>query len=329
MCVYNGEKYLADQLKSLYCQTLQPDEVNIYDDCSTDSTVSIISAFIIKHNLSNWHLKINPCNKGWRLNFYDALADCNGDYIFFCDQDDVWYPNKISTMINIMKDNPKILVLSGLYDTIDSQNKIINDFQMSNTHGNYDYSLNKLDLYDNIINFQNRIGAAMLIRKIIKEQLFFFKRSNLFAHDLWALNISSLMNGCYVVNFPAIRYRIHGGNSSAKLNIIKRNKEERIQHIKDKYNYCNYLYDGVKLIDQSLLSKNEYDNLKQSIRLFKIRLDIIKYSKMHLWFLLFPYIGIFIKYLSIKYFFIELLEAVNLRDKYQLIKSRLKRFKRH
>jgi glycosyltransferase involved in cell wall biosynthesis len=324
MCVYNGEKYLAEQLESIICQTLPPDEVNIYDDCSTDSTFSIISEFIKKHNLSNWHIKINKYNKGWRLNFYDALSECDGDYIFFCDQDDIWYPNKISTMIDAMNNNPEILVLNGLYDIINQKNEIVRNFRLTGITQNVsDYSIHRLDLYDNIINFQNRIGAAMLIRKIIKGQLLFFERNNLFAHDLWAINISSLMGGCYWINFPAIHYRIHDGNSSVKLNIEKRNKEERIKNMESKYNYCNYLYNGVKLIDRSLLIKHEYDNLKRSIKFFKLRVDIIKHSKIYLWFSLFPYFTVFIKYLSIKYFFIELLEALGLRDKYQLVKSKM------
>jgi glycosyltransferase involved in cell wall biosynthesis len=322
MCVYNGEKYLPEQLESIVCQTLQPDEVNIFDDCSTDSTVSVISEFIRKHNLPNWHININRYNKGWRLNFYDALSNCNGDYIFFCDQDDIWYPNKISTMINAMNNNPGILVLSGLYDTVDSKNKIINNFQSANIQTYYDYSVNKLDLYDNIINFQNRIGSAMLIKKIIKNQLLFFGRNGLFAHDLWAVNVSALMGGCYWINSPVIRYRIHDDNASVKLNAVKRDKKERIYNIETKYNYCIYLYHGAALINQSLLIRREYDNLKRSIKFFKTRFDIIKYSKVHLWFSLFQYFDIFIKYLSVKYLFIELLEALDLRDKYHLIKSR-------
>jgi glycosyltransferase involved in cell wall biosynthesis len=323
MCVYNGEKYLVEQLESLLCQTLPPDEVNIYDDCSTDTTVSIISRFIEKNNLSDWHININQYNKGWRLNFYDALLNCRGDYIFFCDQDDIWYPNKISTMIGVMENNPKILALSGLYDTVDSKNEKINNFMRKDTQGRLDYGVNQLHLYDNLINFQNRIGAAMLIRGVLKNQLLLFERNNLFAHDLWALNISSLLDGCYWVNFPVIRYRIHDSNISVKLYTKKRSREERIKQIEDKYDYCIYLYNGAKQIGPSLLNKREYNNLKRGIKLFKTRLDIIKHSRPCPWFSLFQYLDIFIKYLSIKYLFIELLEALDLRDKYQMIKSKI------
>jgi glycosyltransferase involved in cell wall biosynthesis len=327
MCVYNGEKYLVDQLESILHQTLPPDEVSIYDDCSTDSTVLIICDFIKNHKLLNWHININPYNKGWRINFYDALSNCNGDYIFFCDQDDIWYPNKISTMVNIMKNNPKILVLNGIQVMVNPKNETIEDFGLVNTQSHFDYSINKSDLYDNLVGWHHRIGATMLLKKIIKDQLLFFERNNLFAHDRWALSVSALMDGCYWVDFPVIRYRIHDTNATISLNTKekRRKKEERIQSTEGKYNYFIYLYNGMKQINPSLLVKQEYDNLIRIIKLFKIRLSIIKYSKIHLWFFLFPFFDIFKKHLSIKQLFVDLLETLDLRDKYWSLKSKIVR----
>jgi glycosyltransferase involved in cell wall biosynthesis len=322
MCVYNGEKYLVEQLESVICQTLLPDEVTIYDDCSTDSTVYIIDNFIRKHNLLNWHININPYNKGWRINFYDALLNCNGDYIFFCDQDDIWYPNKISTMIDIMDANSKILVLNGIPDVVNAENEVIKNLETINIQSNFDHSIHKSDLYDNLFYWKHRIGSTMAIRKILKKQLLFFDRNNLFAHDLWALNISALMGGCYWVDFPVIRYRIHANNASIKLRAEKKKRKEIIKTLENKYNYLTYLYNGTKAINPSLLLKNEQDNLKRIIALFKIRLSIIRDSKIYRWPLLFLFYDIFKEHLSVKQIFVELLEALNLRDKYQLLKAK-------
>jgi glycosyltransferase involved in cell wall biosynthesis len=323
MCVYNGERYLIEQLESIIGQILQPDEVAVYDDCSTDSSVSIINNFIKKHNLLNWHVTINPHNKGWRMNFYDALSNCNGDYIFFCDQDDIWYPNKIATMIEVMNNNPEILVLNGIPDVINSENEIIKNLETINIQSNFDYSIHKSDLYDNMFYWKHRIGSTMAIRKILKEQLLLFERNNLFAHDIWALNVSALMGGCYWIDFPAIRYRIHDNNSSIKLKAEKKNRRERIKNLEGKYNYLIYLYNGAKAINFSLLIKKEYDNLKRLIVLFKIRLSITRDSKIYLWPFLFLFFDIFRKYLSVKQIFVELLEALDLREKYWLLKSKV------
>ena len=49
MSTYNGERYIREQLESLLSQTLKADEVLILDDCSTDSTCSIIEDFIVSN----------------------------------------------------------------------------------------------------------------------------------------------------------------------------------------------------------------------------------------------------------------------------------------
>ena len=51
LATYNGEKYIIDQLESIINQSLQPDEVIIRDDCSTDATQSIIFDFIERNKL--------------------------------------------------------------------------------------------------------------------------------------------------------------------------------------------------------------------------------------------------------------------------------------
>ena len=49
MTTYNGEKYIKEQLTSLKNQTRVPDEVLIFDDCSTDNTVTIVRNFLIEN----------------------------------------------------------------------------------------------------------------------------------------------------------------------------------------------------------------------------------------------------------------------------------------
>ena len=109
---YNGENYIIEQLESLLNQTLLADEVIIFDDCSTDSTVELIKEFIDKHHLDKqWYLKVNSRNIGYKANFRQGIQEVNGEYIFFCDQDDIWEPKKIERGVNTLKNNPWIEVL--------------------------------------------------------------------------------------------------------------------------------------------------------------------------------------------------------------------------
>ena len=96
IATYNGEKYIKEQLESILSQLETSDEVIVSDDNSTDNTLKIIQSFCDKR------IKIytNKGLKGYSSNFENALAKANGEYILLSDQDDVWLPNKVDTIIN-------------------------------------------------------------------------------------------------------------------------------------------------------------------------------------------------------------------------------------
>lgn len=98
MCTYNGERFIKQQLESIAEQTKLPDEIVVNDDNSADSTVKIIEKVKDEFNLP-LILRVNEKRIGVENNFSLALSQTCGNVIFFCDQDDVWLPEKIRTMI--------------------------------------------------------------------------------------------------------------------------------------------------------------------------------------------------------------------------------------
>lgn len=97
MATYNGEKYLGEQLASIMMQTLQPCELVISDDGSSDSTVDIVKRFAAEARFRV--LVLEPQSRlGYRMNFRRAANHCSGDLIAFADQDDVWRPTKIERL---------------------------------------------------------------------------------------------------------------------------------------------------------------------------------------------------------------------------------------
>ena len=104
MATYNGARYLKEQLDSFVAQTQLPDELIICDDASSDETVKILSAFA-KQAPFNVHLQCNLENLGYAKNFSKALSLCTGDLVFLSDQDDVWFPDKIKTIVNLAEDD--------------------------------------------------------------------------------------------------------------------------------------------------------------------------------------------------------------------------------
>src|SRR5688500_1720476 len=92
---YNGERYIGGQLDSIARQTRVPGELVIFDDASTDATPRIVQDFARRAHFPV-RLYQNPDRLGSTRNFENAIRACNGDVIFLCDQDDVWYPEKIA-----------------------------------------------------------------------------------------------------------------------------------------------------------------------------------------------------------------------------------------
>jgi len=320
MCVYNGERFLVEQLESLRNQTYQPDEVIIYDDCSYDSSIKLLREYISKYNLeSTWRVNVNTSRKGWRLNFYDAIAECNGDYIFFCDQDDIWFTDKISVMIDVMKENPNILVLNGLFETIDSSGSTVNimDWTADNV---YDRKIVKHDLEEISYTWKQRIGCTIVIRKIIKEQLKYFTCNQYFAHDIWAFNIGALLGGYYHINYPVVKYRVHGDNATADNTVKMLNRTERIQKLEGKINHLEYTSGGFKLMDKTIIDKDEYSRFLKAIDFYKFKLSSLKDPGLTNLFGVFSYIKIYHKYFNSKEFIIDILEALKLRDSARSIK---------
>ncbi len=99
---YNGEKYLRDQLNSLINQTYKNLDVYIRDDGSTDKTEEIIDEYCNKNVEGIHFIKVDD---GKRLGYPDCYWELiqvakEAPYYAFCDQDDMWYPEKIESAIS-------------------------------------------------------------------------------------------------------------------------------------------------------------------------------------------------------------------------------------
>lgn len=119
MATYNGERYLGEQLASIAAQTRLPDELVIMDDGSTDQTSAIVEAFARKASFPvRFHR--NDTNLGYTRNFLKAAWQCSGSWIAFCDQDDIWIPEKIERVERHMHD-PSVLLIAHSAELMDER----------------------------------------------------------------------------------------------------------------------------------------------------------------------------------------------------------------
>lgn len=134
IATYNGDRFLREQLDSIYSQTRLPDEVIVCDDHSSDKTVSVLEEYHQKYGLQYY---VNEKSLGCNRNFIKAFELCTGDFVCICDQDDIWLPNKIATLSQKISslDNSIPVAVSSLRYDIDADGNIIGEQNYPETEG--------------------------------------------------------------------------------------------------------------------------------------------------------------------------------------------------
>jgi len=99
-CVYNGEPFLGQQLSSLAGQSFPRIDLILSDDGSTDGSRELLATYGSSWRKGRFEIVQGP-GKGFAENFRSQLVNeaIEGDYFAFCDQDDVWAPDKLSTAV--------------------------------------------------------------------------------------------------------------------------------------------------------------------------------------------------------------------------------------
>lgn len=103
VATYNGVEFIRQQLDSILSQSCQPTEIVICDDQSVDGTHEVIQEYSEKSVNIPIRIFVNRTRKGHARNFIDGIAYCTGDYIAFCDQDDLWLPDKLKVISEIIR----------------------------------------------------------------------------------------------------------------------------------------------------------------------------------------------------------------------------------
>jgi len=216
MATYNGEKYLEDQLRSIYNQTFQDWELIVCDDHSSDRTLDILTA--AAQFDSRIHIFKNEQNLGFLKNFEKILSLCNGEFIACCDQDDIWNPNHLKNLIEQISHNDCIGA-NGLI--VDSNGKstgtTVKDSLSVENLPTDSQSLFKHECFYNLIQ-----GTASLFRANLLTSILPFPEGIKF-HDHWIALNASLQNGCLYHDKIVLDYRNHNQNVTGykKFNLLK------------------------------------------------------------------------------------------------------------
>ncbi len=207
MATYNGADFVAEQIESILEQTYSDFELIISDDCSKDNTVGILNKYAAKDKRIK--VIVNENNLGFKKNFEKLISSCKGDYIAFCDQDDIWTLDHLEVLINEIKDKDLVCGNAELIDRNGNKMNLTTYECLSNFNlpEQNDEVFKKL-LYGNFAQ-----GTAMMITKNIANQIVPIPNCCQY-HDWWAASIASLNNGCAYTNKKVLFYRQHGTNQT-------------------------------------------------------------------------------------------------------------------
>lgn len=282
LCTYNGEKYISEQLDSILNQTFPIGEIVICDDCSTDSTQKILQEYQKKFP-QIFKIFINKSNLGYVKNFEKALALCNGELVFLCDQDDIWNPEKIEKTIKIFEKRNEINVLCHNISLTGINSNNSSDFTY--------WQLENFVPSDNITNLQilKKLlytgnvfpGMSMAIRNsFLKKNLPLKKINNIIIHDYELLLLALNENSLYVENSILGKYRIHKNQKIGYNRFLNRKTEaenmskENLYAIFRRYQFVKTVAEILHLnkniiTDYHIYCKEKYNEYLQSFNFVK------------------------------------------------------------
>lgn len=263
LSTYNGEKYLRQQLDSLFCQTFSDFVLYVRDDGSSDTTIDIL--FEYERKFTNIVVfKDTEKRKGACMSFMWLLEKVEAEYYMFCDQDDVWFPSKIQLTLDVVKSeecrsqNLPILVHTDLVVTNSTLN-IISKSLWENDNTN---PLKITRKYLRLVNYIT--GCTMLFNRKARD-LAIMDTKHILMHDYWiGICVDSSKGIIISLPIPSIYYRQHDHNTIGASD--KKYRFPRLQryfHVPD-FKYSHNLYNMIKikykinLIEYLLLRFNFY-----------------------------------------------------------------------
>lgn len=258
MCTYFGERYLEQQLESLSQQTNPPFELVICDDGSTDATLSLLKEWQSRCPFTT-RLFINKERLGYAANFQKALGECRGDWIAFCDQDDIWHPQKLARIHAICR--PELGII--FHNAQITQNK--GSSLLWDHCGLTRRLLQNRSGLANLLKINFAFGNTMVIRrKAIPPAAFPFFNS----HDRWLAHAVALHHPVHFLEEPLIFYRQHESqiipNRVKKLSFV-----EKLNQIKNSYKAIEddlgFLEELIARTETHSLLTQKVDHLRQRI----------------------------------------------------------------
>lgn len=213
MSTYNGEKFVAEQIKSIQQQTFTQWHLIIRDDGSKDNTCDIIQEFVSTDSRIRL---IKAQNVGVIDSFFSLTKMDTADFYFFADQDDVWLSNKLELMLTTAKMHEQ--TKPNLYYTdlkvVDKNLNVISESMIKSQSDHANTTLIQ-ELTENTVTGGTVAANHALIEK-------WTDTKGIIMHDWYLALVAAALGQLIYIDEPTELYRQHDSNVLGARTLSKR-----------------------------------------------------------------------------------------------------------
>ena len=225
MSTYNGQQFLAEQIRSIQEQSYTDWTLFIRDDGSSDNTKEILKDF--EHQDSRIHLidSDKSDNLGVIKSFHKLVNHDRADFYFFSDQDDVWLPNKLELSLkeaqNYLADLPLMVYMD--LKVVNQDLEIMTESMVKSQSHHANTELVQ-ELTENTVT-----GGVAMINHALAEM--WQETDDILMHDWYLALLASAFGNLVFIDQPGELYRQHSDNVLGARTLSKRFKKWIRPHI--------------------------------------------------------------------------------------------------
>lgn len=247
MSTYNGEKYIREQIDSIFSQSYPDWNLIIRDDGSTDETVEIIRHYQKKIPEKITLIEDSLGNLGYKNSFILLTFCAKSKYIMFADQDDYWNTTMVEKLISEItlkeKNNSSIplLVCSDLSicdDNLNTIHKSYFDHVHFDTNGKPESILLASHLHGCTFMFNQKLVEAC--HSIINKNDL-LKNFIINGHDNFLSVLCAITGKIFYVKKSLVLHRIHDNNKEGT-SVVRTKSPQLVLKIIFKYVFQNKQY---------------------------------------------------------------------------------------
>ena len=202
--VYNGAEFLEETIRSIQNQTHRNWELLIVDDCSTDDTADLVSKLASEDARikfvqleSNCGGPAGPRNVG--------LSMAQGEFIAFCDADDLWSDNKIERQLAVLRTEKVLVIGGGLQNFHGLKPELLESGLKAKSE-----SFSHVSFWGTLINSNLRISSLM-IETMLAREIMFDETRHVQAREDYLFVLKAIEKSGFALKLKSVLggYRVH------------------------------------------------------------------------------------------------------------------------